>query len=376
MQIPDNYIFAWRKWRGICDKYLPNKPLRLSVWVIAVTCVGIALLALGEIDPDKRLLKTFFSFRGAYLPPDKVQLVAFTKKDFEPPLKLSPKYNMTGEQFQTLVTRILQAEPAKVFIDDAILPDVNGEDQKEVNNLLTSSNVAVYSEQLYEVKEPYWARLLSIVPPMEVAQEEAPIILTNGQVLRLPNTSSIYDNNSEASLINFYGPTGTIPALSFSDAILGETRILSSFQGKIVFIGRQTSVFNRGNVVSKYHVPSIGDAEMSHLEIQATAFANVRDGRAIKVLPRRAFYFCLAVVFLLSIGIMQLNYWVTVPASFLLIAALAVTEYQYFVRHFWWFEGEALLIILPLVAFLLHSLMTVFRIAKKDKDTKKSYFLD
>jgi CHASE2 domain-containing sensor protein len=378
MQIPDDFIFAWRRWQEkispYVNRYTIDDPARLALWSVLLSLTMVVLCSLGELDPDRSVIKSFFKLRGVVSPPEKVQLVAFTRKDFAPPLSLSPKYRITEDQFQTLITRILKEQPKKVIIDEAVLPEK--EELQDIESILKSPLVTVYLEELYEIEEPYLIKALNLSRKVETDNNKAPILSTNQLVTRLPQQSSMYPSNDGNSLINFYGPAGTLKAFSFSDIMVGEGNNLSSLHGKIIFIGRQTSVFNRGHRVTKYSKIPLNPVEMSHLEIQATAYSNVINGTYIKILSKKAYAFALAAVFILSLIIMFLNYWVALPAMLLLSIALLGIGYLLFSQSLLWFEGAALFLILPAVVFLVASLITAFEVARKDKETKKDYFLD
>ncbi len=380
MYLPGRFIFTWRRGREkispYVNRYTIADPARLVLWSGLLSLTIVVLCSLGELDPDTSLIKSFFKFRGATSPPEKVQLVAFTRKDFEPPLSLSSKYKISTEQFHILIARIIEMNPEKVIIDEAILPETeNTKEFEEVESLLALPLVRVYSEDLIETSESYLTKILEPFQVVGLNSKKAPIFLSNKVAIQLPQITSISPVEKREALLNVYGPPRTISALTFSDILVGEGRNLSLLTDKVVFLGRQTSVFIRGQLLPKFHYTLMGDEETSHLEIQATTFANLRDGTAISVLPKKKLCLALIVVSMASIVIMFLNYSVTIAAFFLFELAIVTALYQGFAKYLWWIEGSSLLLIVPLAFFLVGSLMTLFGVSKKDEDTKESHFL-
>ena len=87
-------------------------------------------------------------------------------------------------------------------------------------------------------------------------------------------------------LLNLYGPSGTIPAIGY-DQVLGATPIVNAerFRGRVVFVGYgETEELEQ---IEQFATAFSSDerADLSGVEILATAFSNLRDDRTLRELP-------------------------------------------------------------------------------------------
>jgi adenylate cyclase len=105
----------------------------------------------------------------------------------------------------------------------------------------------------------------------------------SGTVLK--TLTSLYDGDA-MRLLNFYGPNGTIPSISY-DALLGDPipSVERIVRGRAVFLGfseaeRQEQVEHFATAVSLE-----GRPDLSGVEILATAFANLIDDGDLRLLP-------------------------------------------------------------------------------------------
>jgi adenylate cyclase len=86
----------------------------------------------------------------------------------------------------------------------------------------------------------------------------------------------------DSRYLNFYGPAGRVPTVMLHD-MLGEeaaSRALPDLSGKVVFVGRSELVSHLGDDFSTVFSKPDG-VDLSGVEIAATAFANLLDGRAL-----------------------------------------------------------------------------------------------
>lgn len=89
-----------------------------------------------------------------------------------------------------------------------------------------------------------------------------------------------------ARYLNYYGPPRTITTIPFSSALLGEAGVDGSLRDKVVFVGvSDIRSFTPGDTFKTIFTTDDG-RDLSGVEIAATAFANLRDGRDLKPLPR------------------------------------------------------------------------------------------
>lgn len=101
---------------------------------------------------------------------------------------------------------------------------------------------------------------------------------------------------SGTRILNLYGPSGTIPAIGY-DQVLGAASGVNAarFRGRVVFVGYgETEELEQ---IEHFSTAFSSDdrADLSGVEIVATAFANLRDDRTLRELP---FIFWLALTFL------------------------------------------------------------------------------
>lgn len=106
---------------------------------------------------------------------------------------------------------------------------------------------------------------------------------------------SMYAGDS-TRLLNFYGPAGTIPAIPYDQVLASSPESLSSlFAGRAVFVGfAETAQPEQVEHFATAFSSGIG-ADLSGVEIAATAFSNLLQDNTIRVLP---FRYWLALTFL------------------------------------------------------------------------------
>jgi adenylate cyclase len=89
-------------------------------------------------------------------------------------------------------------------------------------------------------------------------------------------------------LLNFYGPAGTITSIPYDQVLTSSPESLSSrFAGRAVFIGyAETAQLEQVEHFATVFSSSVG-ADLSGVEIAATAFSNLLQDKTIRVLPFR-----------------------------------------------------------------------------------------
>lgn len=99
-----------------------------------------------------------------------------------------------------------------------------------------------------------------------------------GQQRLLNSLARLYDGPSNRYL-NFYGPPGTVPRLSY-DAVMNAARL--DLHGKVVFVG-YSDLYDPGQPDRFYSVFTRSDGvDLSGVEIMATAFANLLTDRTLR----------------------------------------------------------------------------------------------
>ena len=101
---------------------------------------------------------------------------------------------------------------------------------------------------------------------------------------------------SGTRLLNLYGPSGTVPAIGY-DQVLGAAPVVNRerFRGRVVFVGYgETEELEQ---IEHFATVFSSDdrADLSGVEIAASAFANLRDNRTLREVP---LVFWLALTFL------------------------------------------------------------------------------
>ena len=128
-----------------------------------------------------------------------------------------------------------------------------------------------------------------------VADAEAPVNKGSARPTSERSLAALYAG-SGTRLLNLYGPSGTIPAIGY-DQVLGATPAVNEgrFRGRVVFVGYgETEELEQ---IEHFATTFSSDdrADLSGVEILATAFANLRDERTLRELP---FIYWLGLTFL------------------------------------------------------------------------------
>ena len=91
---------------------------------------------------------------------------------------------------------------------------------------------------------------------------------------------------SGTRFLNLYGPSGTIPAIGYDQVLGAESTVNAErFRGRVVFVGYgETEELEQIEHFSTVF-SSDDHADLSGVEIAATAFANLRDDRTLRELP-------------------------------------------------------------------------------------------
>jgi adenylate cyclase len=158
-------------------------------------------------------------------------------------------------------------------------------------------------------------------------------------------------------LLNLYGPAGTLPSVGYDEVLTAPTRDnVQRFGGKAVFVGygetrhpeqmeHFSTVFSRGD-----------GADLSGVEIAATAFSNLLDDRTLRELPTRDW---LALTFLAGFLAFVICHGLGNRVGVVVVLALAV---GYLATASWLFDTRAwwMPIALPLAVAVPISSLTAF----------------
>lgn len=138
--------------------------------------------------------------------------------------------------------------------------------------------------------------------------------------------------HEDGQYIDFYGPPQTIRIESYSDVYDGK---VSDLQGKVVFVGKSNRKFSPGKT-DYFQTPftDTRSGKMAGVEIMATQFANLLEGRLIES-PFSP------VLFLLSFGLV-VSLLLTKFAGFTGIVASLLVSFSYAGLALWCFSSNGL----------------------------------
>lgn len=171
-----------------------------------------------------------------------------------------------------------------------------------------------------------------------------------------------------ARYLGFYGPAETIHTLDYPCILDGRcetvpAEALPSLQGKAVFVGfsDRRSMRDDDNMRTVY-------SGISGVEIGATAFANLLEGRTLRPLP--PLWHCLVVLgwaALLGGGLARVSTGLVIPGGLALAAGYTAIAYYAFARHNLWVPLAVPLVQAPLAT--VGALFWGYLDTRKERDT-------
>jgi len=187
------------------------------------------------------------------------------------------------------------------------------------------------------------------------------------------------DNNR---LLNFYGPPGSIETIPYHVFIRGEESVIDqapiNLTGKVAFVGF-SDLYDPGQPDGFYTVFTTDEGvDLSGVEIAATAFANLIDGRAIKSTNIEITMLILLLFGgLLGAGVYLMPALISVP-----LAVLITVSYAFGVQHLFnnmniWFPlATPVFVQLPMAIFIGLLAQYLFERKQEQQLTKAiSYYL-
>ncbi len=174
----------------------------------------------------------------------------------------------------------------------------------------------------------------------------------------------------DSRYLNFYGPPGTIPTISYCQVLYqlehpASQRTPVDFKGKAVFIGHSERVLPnlKDGFYTAFSHPS--GVDISGVEMTATAFANLLEDKPIQPLPLAGYT---ALVFFWGVLLGLVFYLFSAPFSLLGMLGLGIVYFGY-VQYQFLVKGHWLPLIVPLC---LQPPMAFFgAVLWKYMDTKK-----
>ena len=174
-------------------------------------------------------------------------------------------------------------------------------------------------------------RLRSVASQTQSAVKDA------GTAKAIGALGALYSGNG-TRLLNPYGPAGTLPSVGYDEVLTSPTRENAArFGGRVAFVGygettRTEQVEHFSTVFSR------GDgADLSGVEIAATAFSNLLDDRTLREMPQRDWLLLMfAAGFLAFIVCHALGNRVAVTVMIALAGAYAATASYLFTSSQLW----------------------------------------
>jgi adenylate cyclase len=160
--------------------------------------------------------------------------------------------------------------------------------------------------------------------------------------------------------VNYYGPPGTIPHLSYFRALDPALSRGSLFSNQVVFVGARLFTRFAGDRKDEYRNPfsywSDRNRFISGVEVQATMFLNLLRGDWLTRWPAAGERLALiALGILLGLALLQFRPWAASGVALGATLVISATAYWLFARHGVWFPW--LLIVAQIVVALLWSIV-------------------
>ncbi len=337
-----------------------SQPAWSSPWrwggYIFPTLIAIALV----VSPIGLSLE-MFSFDLLYLfrpdpPPSKLAPAVILSMDEESHRLLHQDPSRPWDRrVHARLLRELASRRARVVAFDVLFaepsPDPAADEQFGV--AIREHGGVVLAASLKSSQEAGSPRVLRLIPPVNVLGSNAVsgvVELGDGGsssagVIRCPLNFADYTNfawqaaalfgqvppdTSVARWLNYYGPGGTLPAVSYHRAL--ETNALPAdfFTGKAVFIGRGDVITPAGQAADLHGTPfsKWKGGRTSGVEIQATAFLNLLNHDWLeRVSPATELLVIFVIGGLLGFGLPRVKPWLAAAMSLsvaLVVAAIAV----------------------------------------------------
>jgi serine/threonine protein kinase/CHASE2 domain-containing sensor protein len=281
---------------------------------IVLLCAGLLAGAIGLLSRsvgllgwlEQRSVDARFALRGSVHPSDKVAIVALDTESYRH-LPLPPLPRTLDAE---LIEKLNRAGARVIAFDFALeRPSTDARADEDVIRALARAKRAVVSVTAIEPgarTSPLGGRVLfasvGVRPGVTLLELDS-----DGAVRRFPSglggvdsfalaaaqsySSAVGGSVPRGALIDYPGPPGSVPALSFVDVLAGRFDA-RAVRGKIVVVGPTAPV------LQDVHQSPVG-AAMSGPEIQADAIATALDG-----FPLRGVSALTTAVILLSLGLM------------------------------------------------------------------------
>lgn len=314
----------------------------------------------------------FFRLRGTQTPPDRLMIVAVDEKSLEKlgqwpiPRKHYAEFLERTEQSAGILSDIIMAEPSK---DDFQLktslekfpnmvfpayvdrnrhldmpattlgspalghihtnPGMDGVVRQVFHNLIIAGKILPSSALTL-------SKLITDQPSVTAARFRE----SNGRHHSEEGIVSILQE--DAMWINYYGPPGTIPKISFSD-VLDDRYSQDYFNDKVIVLGLTAAGIDQDHIVSF----SQNRDRMPGVEIQATILGNLLDRTHIQFLSRSWQWIGMILLFLVcSVWFARLDSILTLTAGGILFVSFIIGIFMAFSFNQFWVPPSVFFVLL------------------------------
>ncbi|MGB2852588.1 MAG: CHASE2 domain-containing protein, partial [Solirubrobacterales bacterium] len=268
----------------------PRRRLVIASVGLLAAVIGLFTYGVGAFDGlEETTIDTRFAIRGDQVPPDELIVVGIDDDTFS---DLELQFPFPRSLHAKVVDELVADRAAVIAYDVQFTePTSRREDNALVRAVWSAPAITLATTEVTRRGEH---RVLGGEGTLEQGRDaragDAQIELSDGGVLReLPPNDTGLDlfpivvaeqrgaaPIAESSFpndrwIDFFGPPGTIPSVSFSDVAAGDFEP-GTFEGKTVFVGAMAS-----SLQDSHKVPTADD-EMFGVEYQATATATIEAG--------------------------------------------------------------------------------------------------
>lgn len=356
--------------------------------IVLAEVIAIAAMVTGSshqgIVFDQWVLRQFFEFRGARLPPPDLLIIAIDDLSYQA-LGASMNFPLPRRYIASALERLVSASPRLLVLDAAIPaePTLDPESDRRIESAIKRLPTTIWSG---EMPSGSGAGTSGVILRSDerfraAARLELPMtVFGSGGVVsyissnqspyaplfeRVPITKALIalgKMNVAApgpnDLINFYGAAGTIPRVSVSELLSDDSKALRpQIAGKILLMGYQSLARGRGTMEKDEFPVTVSPHPMFGLEIHASVVGNLIDHSwlfRLKLADERLLL--LLASFIVACAGLRARPRKALPLIGLVMIAITSGGYWQFSRNFFWFGGIGMLLVSCLVTILISAL--------------------
>ena len=326
----------------------------LATVALAAAVVGLAAWGAGALDRVERgTLDARFQVRGSRTPPGTVVVVGVDDRSID---AQKTRWPFSRSVQAAAITRLAAAKPAAIAYDIQLSDLTTQKDDEAMASALDAAGPVVLATTRYDATQgpdvlfegggitaghaafPDTPDNVFRSVPYAVEGLRSFAVAAAAAATGKPVSRDGFDGEA---LIDYAGPAGTIPAISFSDVLAGRFDA-GQVRGRVVVVG--TTSPRLGDT----HPTPFGGAPMSGPEINANAIATILDGIPLRDAP--GWLDALLILALAALGALAAwprRAWVT------LLAALGVAVAFVLLAQAAFAAGTVVAVTPPLLALVL-----------------------